>query len=194
MTNGTAELDVRRLAQWAGPVAIAIAFVGIIGSTLLAPEFSWTGNALSDLGARGQSTAPLFNWSLIVAGVVGLPFAWRVWIATERALQRVGVAVIAASLVAMALVGVFPLPAPAHGPVAIAFFLSFTYGLFLVGSGDVLAGRPRRGLAAIWLGVAHPTAWIVSLALGVDGIAIPEFVGSVLLAAWVLIVFRSLRR
>lgn len=188
-----ATAQFRRLALYAGPAAVGIALAGIVASTLLAPWFSWTGNALSDLGARGEATAPLFNWSLIVAGVLGLPFAWRVWRAAETLLRRVGVLVLGASLVSLALVGVFPLPTEPHGPVAVAFFLLFTYGLFLHGSGDVLAGYTRRGLVAIWLGVAHPTAWLLSLVAGLDGIAIPEFAGALVFAAWVLLLFDSLR-
>jgi hypothetical membrane protein len=103
------------------------------------------------------------------------------------------VAVLAVALVAMALVGVFPLPHAAHGPVAVAFFVLFTYGLVVHGTGDVLAGAVGRGLVSIWLGIAHPTAWLLGLLGDADGVAIPEFVGAGLLAGWVWLLFRSLR-
>jgi hypothetical membrane protein len=182
-----------RAALYAGPAAVAAGGLAVLAAALLSPSFTATGDALSNLGARGASTAPIFNGGLLLAGLLGLPFIWRVSVTVRTLAQRVGLALLAGSLVAMALVGLFPLPRPEHGPAALAFFALFTVGLVVVGTGDVLAGRTRRGLAAIWLGVAHPTAWGVWALAGPEGIAIPEVVGAATLGTWVLVVFRSLR-
>lgn len=183
---------LRRLARFAGPLSIAVAFLGILLAALLSPTFAWTGNALSDLGARGEPTAPIFNGALIAAGILGVPFVWRVWTATDTALQRAGVALLAASMVALAGVGVFPLPTREHGTVAVAFFGLFTYGFFVHGTGDVLAGDTRRGLASIWFGVAHPTAWLLWVLVRGGGIAVPELAGAALFAGWVIVQYRAL--
>ena len=183
---------LRRAALWAGPVGVVVSALGIFLPVLLAPWFSWTGNALSHLGRAGEATAPLFNGGLVVAGLLGLAFAARVWLAAENTLGRLGVVLLALSFANMALVGVFALPHDLHGPVAVAFFLSFTYGLFVHGSGDALAGHRRRGLLSIWLGIAHITGWLLFAAAPFDGIALPELVGSAALATWVLVTFRAL--
>lgn len=180
-------------ALWAGPAAVAVAAFGIFGAVLLAPWFDWTANALSDLGAAGESTAPLFNGGLIVGGVLGVAFAARVWRAATNAAHRLGVTLFAVAFVTMGLVGIFALPHDLHTPVAVAFFLSFTYGLFVHGTGDVLAGNVRRGLASIWLAVAHVTGWLLFAVAPLDGLALPEMVGSAALGAWVLLTFRAVR-
>lgn len=185
--------SLRTAALWAGPAGIAVAALGIFGAILLAPWFELTTNALSDLGAAGEPTAPLFNGGLILGGVLGIAFSGRVWLAATNAARRLGVALFAVGFVNLALVGVFALPADPHTPVAVAFFLSFTYGLFVHGSGDVLAGDRRRGLASIWLAVVHLTGWLVFAAAPFDGLAIPELVGSATLAGWVLLTFRAVR-
>ncbi|PSP80062.1 DUF998 domain-containing protein [Halobacteriales archaeon QS_1_68_20] len=189
-TNST---RLRTAALWAGPVGVAVSAVGIFGSALLAPWFSWTGNALSDLGAVGEPTAPLFDGALVLAGLLGLAFLGRVWFAAANAVHRLGAVIMAVAFASMGLVGVFPLPHDLHGPVAVTFFLAFTYGLFVHGSGDALAGAVREGLLSVWLGIAHVTGWLVFAVAPIEGIALPELVGSAALSAWVLVTFRTLR-
>lgn len=36
--------------------------------------FSWSHNALSDLGAVGTVHAAVFNWGMIITGILGLTF------------------------------------------------------------------------------------------------------------------------
>lgn len=184
---------LREAALWAGPAGIAVAAFGIFGAILLAPWFEFTANALSDLGAAGEPTAPLFNGGLILGGLLAFAFCVRVWPAATNAAHRLGVALLAVGFVNMALVGVFALPDGRHRAVAVAFFLSFTYGLFVHGSGDVLAGHVSRGLTSIWLAVVHLTGWLLFAAAPFDGLAIPELVGSATLAGWVLLTFRAVR-
>ena len=57
----------------------------------------------------------------------------------------------------------------------------------------MLSGLARRGLTAIWLGIAHVLLWIVWVAAGPGGIAVPEIGGSIALYAWVLLTVRSTR-
>lgn len=191
--NASSRRSLRTAALWAGPAGIAVAVVGIFGAVLLAPWFEWTANALSDLGAAGEPTAPLFNGGLVIGGLLGLAFVVRVWLAATNAARRLGVALFAVAFVNLALVGVFALPHDLHGPVAVTFFLAFTYGLFAHGSGDVLAGHVRRGLASIWLGVAHVTGWLLFAVAPVSGLALPELVGAVALTGWIAVTFRALR-
>lgn len=188
-TEDATDGRARRFALLAGPAAIAVSAIGIFGSVILASWitgswFTWTGNALSHLGEVGRTTAPLFNGSLLVVGVLGLAFGWWVWTAATNHWQRLGALLLAAAMANAGLVGVFPLPNPEHGPVSVAFFVLFTFGLFVHGSGDALAGRPHRGVRSIWYGIAHVTGWALFGLAPFSGIAIPELVGVLALWAW----------
>lgn len=183
-----------RLAAWSGVAGALIGFATILAATALSPTFSWAGNALSDLGAPGAANPWLFNWGLVASGVVALPFGLAVWDGAEHALQRVGAVVAALGFACLALVGLYPSGTDLHTPAAVAYFTLFTFAMWLHGSGTVLAGRPRRGLASVWLGIVHVLSWAI-WAAGVrvgDGLAIPEFVGSVLFFAWVVATTASL--
>lgn len=203
-------MNRRNVAAACGLAAPIVAAAAILAATLLDPAFAWTTSALSDTGAlpagrsvslspslvRSSPQVPVFNGGLIATGLLGLPFAWRLWTAAEHVGQRAGAAWYALAVVFLGLVGVFPLPHPLHGPVAVGHFATATVALWVYGSGTVLAGRPRAGLATIWLGIGHVLVWIgwaLALASGpVPGIAIPETVGAAIFGGWTVARARSL--
>jgi hypothetical membrane protein len=186
------------LATLAGPAAVAVSFVGVLGSVALASWvvgswFTWTDHALSDLGSPDSAVAPLFNYGLVTAGLLGAGYAGRVLLAGTNAFHRLGAAMLGVGLLNSALVGVFPIPHPLHGVVALTYFVLLTLGLFAHGSGDALAGRPRRGVLTIWLAVGHVAGWVLLALVPFDGIALPELVGVLGLWAWALRTYADLR-
>lgn len=182
-----------RLALWCGPLSITVSAVGILAATLLAPWFSWSGNALSDLGAVGAGTAPVFNGTLLLTGVLGVPFALFVLRRRSSRWRRVGTALFAASMPLLTLVGVFALPSPYHGPVAVGFFLLFTLGFLVDGVGATVAGDRVDGALSITLAGVHVLGWLVWGIVGLAGVALPEMVGTVTIWVWVLRRFREFR-
>lgn len=169
-------------------LAPAVALVAIVGAVLLAPEFSWAGDALSDLGAPGAETAWLFNGGLVLAGALGLPFAASLAARARTRLDWLASLVLLATLLSLAGVGLFPAGHSYHLPAAAGFYLGATLTLWTDGTAGVLAGEPRFGLAAVWLGnlqVLQWLAWVAGLRAG-PGLAIPEAVGATLFALWVL--------
>jgi hypothetical membrane protein len=184
---------IRRVGTWLGVLALAVSLLGIAAAIALAPWFSWTGNALSDLGVRGEASAPPFNYGLIAGGTLGVGFAARLWSDAPGRLGRAGLGVLGASFLSLALIGVFPTPHPYHFPVSLGFFALFTYGLFVYGSAKALAGRIRVGIGTIWLGISHVTFWAAWAFAGTEGVAIPETVGALLLGVWVVTTTRRLQ-
>lgn len=182
-----------RIAPWTAVVATVVAFGAILTTTTVAPWFSWTGNALSDLGHHDRATAGIFNGGLIVAGVVGAVFP--VWLVFDRdsVVRRLGAAVVAATLVDLALIGVFPTPHDLHGTVSVLFFVGVTLGLVVWGFGDITADSRRRGGAIAAGGAFHAALWVVwfSSLVPYEGVAIPEFLGAVALAGTSLAVARE---
>lgn len=192
MVRTAGMLDAERLAVRAGVVGPLVGFAATLSATALSPTFRWTGNALSDLGAADAANPWLFNYGLVASALLTLPFAWALWNAAEHPLQRLGTATFVANTVGLGLVGVFPIGNDLHGPVAIAYFAFLTFTLWIHGSGSALVGLARRGLAAIWLGIGHVLFWVVWIAAGFGGIAVPEIAGSLAIYAWILLAIRSM--
>lgn len=178
---------IARVSIWSGIAGWVVSTTGIVLATWQAPWFSWTGNALSDLGHPARASAPAFNLGLMVAGLLGVMFVIRVATESETMAHWIGVAVMFGSVVNLGLIGLFDITHPLHGTVSVAFFVSLTVGLLVYGTAEVLADRPKLGLFDIWLGVGHATVWAVWAAgLGSPGIAIPEFLGGIAILAWVI--------
>lgn len=199
-------MDRRAATAATGLVAPTIAAVTILAATFVDPAFSWTEDALSNLGElpMGESitlpflaSAPefaLFNGGLLLTGIVGLPFALRLWTDADHVLQRVGALQFAGALIALALVGVFHIPREPHGTVAIAHYLLGIVFLWTHGTGSVLVGRTRWGLVTIWLGSVHLLAWLVwaaALTGPIPGLAIPETVGAAIFGGWSAVAARA---
>ncbi|AGN00142.1 hypothetical protein L593_00935 [Salinarchaeum sp. Harcht-Bsk1] len=199
-------MDRRGIAIRAGLVAPPIALVGILLATLVDPDFTWLDSALSHTGELppGRSISLsliadrpsflLFNGSLIVAGLGGLPFAWLLHDDATHPLQRSGAITLTVALVSLAAVGVFHLPHGWHAPSAIVHFLSTMGFLWLYGLGMAQVGDVRRGAVTALLGTIVLATWLLwTFALPDAGIAIPEFVGALALGGWILVeAFRKL--
>jgi hypothetical membrane protein len=199
--------DRLRLARLSGTVAPVVSFGCILLATLLAPWFSWTGDALSELGVPATSAvAPLFNYGLVAGGLLAFPYGVALWADTgngssssaagEKHLDSLAGGLVAvlfsASALSMALIGVFPIPArltlggttvEPHFFVAAGFYLGLTATLAVDGLRRI---QRSAGQIALLLAVGHVGYWI-AWAQGVrvgPGLAIPETVGALALTAW----------
>jgi len=99
----------RRIATYCGFAGPIVSLGAIMLATIVAPPetFTWHGRALSDMGRYGAPTFLLFNGGLIVGGLLGFPFAWRLWLESRNSLERVGVALLAVAVIGMIGVGIF---------------------------------------------------------------------------------------
>jgi hypothetical membrane protein len=190
-----------RASVWAGVIAPALSFVGLLLATLVSPSFAWTGNALSALGAPSGPVATdltrlLFNGGLITGGLAALGFGYALLLAARNRVELAGIALFGLTSISMALIGVFPLPQPRHFVVAVSFYVLLSLGLWVYGAGNLLAGEPRRGGVTIGLGVLNAAAWALWAVTGPvsrPGLALPEVVGAAALAGWTLATAVTLR-
>lgn len=185
--------SIRRFTAATGLVAPTVALGSILVATVVSPSFTWVEWALSDMGRPSEPTYWLFNGGLVAAGVVGLAFAHALLDGAKNLVHRLGVVAYAIAVVAMVLVGIFHLPKAGHGAAAIAHYFFATVTLWVWGSGDVLAGSVRRGLATIWLGIGHVLLWTVWAGLvAPDWFAGAEFAGAAIFGAWSVVTARRL--
>ena len=165
---------------------------GIIGPTTAilviflavsrAPWFSWTDNALSDLGV--SDVAYLFNSAVIFAGVLNFVFAMRVnRVFGQDRLSNIGSLTLVLGGASLGLVGVFTVDTPViHWLVAMGYFVLFPVALIILGYS--LRNLDRKyGVFTILSGVLA-FGGIFGLMGFYRGLAIPEIVEAVILALW----------
>lgn len=187
-------MDGQTALRGSGAVSVAVTLSAILLATLLSPSFTWTGNALSNLGvvttdAGTSATVLLFNGGLIAGGVLGLAFAAALARSDPTLPGRTTSALYGLTATAMALIGAFPQSHSLHVTVALGFFLASAVTMVTDGLLSVRRGWWRRGVAGLGLGTASVVGWVVWAGTGPverPGLAMPELAGALALAAWTL--------
>ncbi|MBA7596467.1 hypothetical protein ES703_03439 [subsurface metagenome] len=171
-----------RLAGLCGVAAPAVAFSLIFLAISLSPWFSWSANALSDLGV-GEA-AWVFNSGLMAGGILTMVFAAGLLMTFRgRALGRVGAVLLFFDAVALFGIGLFSEAAgDIHSYFSVTFFVLFPISLFLLGAGAVMVGSKKFGSFTIVDGVLAALPW----AFGWDGVAIPEAISALVASIWIM--------
>jgi hypothetical membrane protein len=171
-----------------GILGSVLPLVMILSATFLSSWFSWSLNALSELGVGEE--AALFNSAVLLGGGLNFLFALGLYeyLPAEK-LNRAGVVSIMVSSVCLALVGIFTIDnLVLHGIVALGYFVLAPLGFLLIGFGtkeDV----PRKisfvcGVMAL---VAILILPVVTLALPFKvGFAVPELVEGLVISTWTI--------
>ena len=145
---------LRRVAGACGITSQLVGLVVILVVISNSPWFRWTEYDISVLGVEGSATA-LFNWGLILTGLLSLVFTIGLWksLIISR-VGRFGVASLLLGSISISLVGIFPRTADLpHDSASIAFFILITLALLLVGVAAIVAGRRVFGVLSIVGGI-----------------------------------------
>jgi len=170
-----------------------VAYVGIFSAINNAPWFSWTQNALSDLGNSQvhPESAPYFNMSLMAAGILVTIFAIGIYSRMRNIIEKIGNILFILSGIALFEIGFFPEHVkPWHYIFSVAFFVLFGFALLIVGIGFVISKHNLLlGIWGIITGIADAIIWLAVpwCSLGVTGVAIPEFLSSFFGVIWILL-------
>jgi len=170
----------------------ALSFIALAISYSLS-WFSWTNNALSDLGGPPPATAiaaVLFNSGLIIGGILGMMFAvGLMYTLREQTLKFIGVFILFLATVSLIAVGVFPETAGRiHFYVSVAFFTLFPVSLLFIGSSMVKELSERTlGIATILFGVFAVVSAAPLVLTDVADIGIHELLAALSGSAWSII-------
>lgn len=183
--NRVTKLKIAGLCGVVGPL---IAFSMILLAISSSPWFSWTENALSDLGAEGMA-ALLFNSGLIICGALILVFATGLReILPSRFLSHAGVLGIVLSAIALIGIGVFPVPHTLHFPFSVAFFTLLPISMLLLGCAMALEQSDKKiGLFITTLGIVAIVPWVLLFVVPLRGVAIPETISALAASTWVVV-------
>lgn len=177
-----------------GIAAVAIAYSSIAIAISLSPWFSWSNNALSDLGntsspANISSGASfVFDWGLILSGVLAaaftlylskdVHFSWKYLVWTVP---------LFISSLDLTMIGIFNESfGGIHLVVSVIFFFFTALSLLIYSYVSFPLGTPKTGAAALALGVLCAVVWVAKWPW--QGVAIQETVTSLACSILVLIV------
>lgn len=184
--------------KFAGLIGIFASLFGlcsVLAATFLAGnDFNWNRNALSDIGVSTVSIAAnVFNISLVLTGVLDFVFALGFTKANARnALFYVGDLLLVIGGISLSLIGIFTEAyGILHFYVSAGYFGFTSLAIILIGFAFRKAQRATRGNVSILIGLIAALTmlggtfaeWHVLLGLG---FAVPEFIASLVFAAWTI--------
>jgi len=168
-----------QLERFASYVALSLPIIFIVGLAIVIhanPWFSFTDNALSDMGSLKNPNRWLFNGFVMFFAVMAMIPAV---VAFKHGLSYL----MPFALVFLFLVGVFPEELPYHTPSAVLFYVLALADIALVG---LKLGR-KNPLNYLW-SLLSVLVFLMMLYLIrariFKGLAIPELVGGVFILAW----------
>jgi len=166
-----------------------IAFTCILLAISYSPSFSWTQNALSDLGIQSGTTTPLFNYGLISSGIIALIFASGLFsFLGDKLLGKIGAAVFTLAVVSLTAIGVFPESVrPTHFYVSVAFFMLFPISMLLIVATFLLADKKQLGWFTFMVAMIAAVPWVLQFTVPyVENVAIPETISAVSASMWAI--------
>ena len=180
----------RRIGGYTGIIAPVLAFTCILLSIVSYPKFSWTNNALSDLGVVPGVTGPLFNFGLYASGLLGLNFAMLGLFSYFRKslVGEVGALAFAATTLSLIGIGIFNKSfSGTHYAFSVAFFVLAPISLFIISAAFALAKEKWLSIFTVLIGVVAALPWVLLFALNyVPGVAIPETISGLAVSAWII--------
>lgn len=181
----------RRVGAVAGFAAPFVAFIFISAAIVSYPSFSWTENALSDLGVVTGLTSVLFTIGLCGGGVLSLVFVvlGLYSYAGKRTLGKVGATFFAVATFSLILIGVFNEHfRPTHYIVSVAFFFTAPLAFFILTAAFYRSHKQKLAAFTIVTGLVAAVPWILQLTIHyVPDVAIPETVSGLTVAVWVIV-------
>lgn len=181
-----------RFAGLCGIIGPIIGLAGIMLAIFYSPWFNWFTDALSDLGHPNNPAAPIFNTSLILAGIITLALSF--WLIRHQLFEGSAIGIIGAILFTIALffligVGVvhegFGYP---HFVVSVGFFVNLLLAGMIYGIRLMQEKHLRLiGIFAFILSLLSALVWIVYYLnlLPFTGVAIPEIISVIVGIIWV---------
>ena len=188
----------QRIGAIAGIAAPVVGFTCILAAIASYPAFSWTNNALSDLGVVSGITALTFNFGLFFSGLLSFIFAvcglWS-FLSVSR-VGKSGAAIFAAAAIALVCIGIFNEHfSPTHYLVSVAFFVLAPISMFVLTFAFWL--KRQRGLAVftVLVAVAAALVWVLELTFRyVSGVAVPEALSGVAISIWTIVLAKKMWR
>jgi hypothetical membrane protein len=180
-----------------GVLAPFLVFTSILMAVWSYPQFSWTANALSDLGVVSGITAGVFNSGLVVCGVLCFTFAIGLYLLLiESVLGRVGVVVFALACLSLVAIGTFPESVPpTHYLVSVTFFVLLPISLLVITAGFAVNRQIKMALFTLAVAVFAALPWVLYFTVHyVSGVAIPETMSGLSGGVWTVVLgYKMLR-
>ena len=179
------KLTISRIAGICGILLTVVSLTTILVSSIMF-QLDWYQNVLSQIGAGDDLTAKIFNYGLIIAGILGIVFAYGLFKVVDYAISKIGCILFLVASISVIGIGIFDMRyGGLHDLIALLFFGISPISIGVIGAGFIVKRRIKIGIATIIPAVVSGLFAIVTY---VSLIAINEFIPVVSIAIWVFVI------
>ncbi len=173
-------METCRLAEYLAYSVPIIFVAGLMYAVSQNHWFSFTHNALSDMGSLHNPRGYIFNDVIKITAIVGLG-------AAGLFMMKGYAYLLPFAMISLFLVGVFPEEMKWHGPSAVLFYLLALLDILVVGLKMYADGS---SVGVLWAIVGVLTLVTIILMARyrwpVKGLAVPELIGAAVILSWVV--------
>ena len=181
----------QRIGGLAGITAPLLAFICIAIAIVSYPDFSWTGNALSDLGIISGLTGLVFNFGIFTCGLLALIFAMLGLYNYfgQNLVGRIGALTFMASTIALMVIGIFNENfKPTHYLVSVAFFTLSPLALFIIALAFHIVQQRGMTVFTLIIGIISAFVWILQFMFQyLPNVAVPEVISGLAFSVWAVV-------
>lgn len=174
-----------KVTYFLGPLALITTWITIICAIVANPWFNLYENALSDLGAVNLETNYIFNYGLILAGILFGTYSSSLEKITKNRISSVasGIALIAAAHLIM--IAIFPSGTILHRFVSLEFFLLVAITIFFIAVAFYVDGE--KGYSSLSLAI-FLTGILGSTLIEWPSTALLEVYNIILITIWTIMI------
>ncbi len=172
----------------AAPI-VAFTFIGLSIATHL--QFNWVNNALSDLGVVPGATSSLFNFGLVMAGLLSFNFALGLYsFLGKNGVGKVGAVIFLVASLSLIGIGVANENfAPFHYIFSVTFFALVPISLLVIAAHFLISRQKSSAAFTLLIGILAAAPWVTYFAVQyVNGVAIPELLSALAGSAWAIVI------
>jgi hypothetical membrane protein len=185
-------INKQKMGAICGIMVPITAFTSILTAIASYPEFSWTNNALSDLGVVQGITNTIFNFGLYTSGILALGFAvfGLFMYLGDKLIGKGGAVAFAVAGLAIMAIGFFNESfKPTHYIVSVTFFTVLPIALWLITAALYLKRQVKLALFTLLSSFVAAVPWILFFSIHyVPNVAIPEAVSAAAGCIWAIVI------
>ncbi len=185
-------INKQKMGAICGIMVPIIAFTSILTAIVSYPEFSWTNNALSDLGVVPGITNTLFNFGLYTSGIFAIGFAvfgLFVYLG-EKWIGKIGAIAFAVAGLSLMAIGFFNESfKPTHYIVSVTFFIVLPIALWIITAALYLKRQVKLAVFTLLFSFVAAIPWILFFSIHyVPNVAIPEAISAFAGCIWAIVI------
>lgn len=179
--------SIGKLFRFTGLAASVLVWMVILLSIFHNPWFVFTKHAFSDLGGPEAANPWIYNYGMILLGILGFLYSLTLIEDAANKIETVGGAFMLIAGIFLALIGLYPSGTSPHNWVSTWFFVQAGLAIISWGIGLLLSGFKNLGTVFTAMGVL---GGMFAIFIDWPSVAVLEAYGICIIEVWIVLMLK----